>query len=131
MASKPTIAVVEDNADNRLLVRAILQADYRLLEYDSGAAALEGLARETPDLILLDISLPNMDGGEVLRTLRADERLRGVPSIALTAHAMLGDRDKFMRLGFDGYISKPITDVDAFRRTIATHLARPSGPQPR
>jgi CheY-like chemotaxis protein len=117
--------VVEDNADNRLLVRAILQAAYDLLEYESGAAALAAIPAAKPDLILLDISLPKMDGGQVLQKLRQDESLSAIPVIALTAHAMVGDREKYMHLGFDDYISKPITDVDAFRKTIERHL-RPS-----
>ncbi|UCE01414.1 MAG: response regulator [Candidatus Latescibacterota bacterium] len=128
MASRSRIAVVEDNADNRLLVRAILQANYDLLEYESGAEALAAIPAAKPDLILLDISLPKMDGGQVLQKLRQDESLSAVPVIALTAHAMVGDREKYMQLGFDDYISKPITDVEAFRGTIERHLRRPQKP---
>jgi CheY-like chemotaxis protein len=105
-----TIAIIEDNPDNRLLVRAILEPQYQVVEYESGFAGLEGLRREKPDLVLLDVSLPGMDGAEVLRRIRADARLCGLPVIALTAHAMAGDRERFVAAGFDDYVSKPILD---------------------
>ena len=104
------VAVVEDNPDNRLLVQAMLEDLYELSEYENGAEALAGLQQNRPDLVLLDISLPEMDGPEVLRNIRADENLRGLPVIALTAHAMAGDREKYLSAGFDGYVTKPITD---------------------
>lgn len=104
------IAVVEDNPDNRLLVQVILESQYQIDEYESGFAALEGLQKQEPDLVLLDISLPEMDGSEVLRRIRADERLRDLPVIALTAHAMAGDREKFLEAGFNDYVTKPIVD---------------------
>lgn len=104
------IAVVEDNPDNRLLLSAILEDVYRIDEYESGPEALEGLLRSTPDIILLDISLPGMDGLEVLQAIRADEKLQHLPVVALTAHAMAGDREKFLGAGFNDYLTKPITD---------------------
>ncbi len=107
-----TIAVVEDNADNRMLLRYILGDRYRVVEYADGVEALAGLRRERPDLVLLDISLPGMDGCEVLRRLRADGALRGLPVVALTAHAMAGDREHYLAKGFDHYVSKPIVDED-------------------
>ena len=116
------IAVVEDNPDNRLLVRVILEPLYQVTEYENGFAALEGLPRERPDLVLLDVSLPEMDGTEVLRRLRADPCLRELPVIALTAHAMAGDREKYLAAGFDDYVSKPIIDerllLEAIRRKL-------------
>lgn len=105
-----TIAVVEDNADNRLLLQAILDGMYDLVEYENGVDALAGLAASVPDLVLLDISLPGMDGNEILVRIRADERLRHLPVIALTAHAMSGDREKYLAAGFDDYVTKPIVD---------------------
>jgi two-component system cell cycle response regulator DivK len=105
-----TIAVVEDNPDNRLLLRALLDERYDLVEFDNGIDALAGLRTSLPDLVLLDISLPGMDGNEILSRIRNDERLRPLPVIALTAHAMAGDREKYLRAGFDDYITKPIVD---------------------
>jgi two-component system cell cycle response regulator DivK len=120
------IAVVEDNPDNRLLVQVILEPLYEVVEYETGFAALEGLPKEKPDLVLLDISLPEMDGAEVLRRMRADAQLRTLPVIALTAHAMSGDREKFIRAGFNDYVTKPIVDenilLDAIQRLL------PGGP---
>ena len=104
------VAVVEDNPDNRLLVRAILEDHYELFEYESGQEALDRLASDAPDLILLDISLPGMDGPELLAHLREDGSLVGTPVVALTAHAMVGDRERFLASGFDDYIPKPILD---------------------
>ena len=116
------IALVEDNPDNRLLVRVILESLYQVTEYETGFAALEGLAKEKPALLLLDVSLPEMDGTEVLRRIRADARLREVPVIALTAHAMSGDREKYLAAGFDEYVSKPIVDetllLDAIKKLL-------------
>ena len=105
-----TVAVVEDNADNRLLLQAILDGLYDVVEYENGIDALAGLAAQLPDLVLLDISLPGMDGNEILARIRADEGLRRLPVIALTAHAMAGDREKYLAAGFDDYITKPIVD---------------------
>lgn len=107
---KPKIAVVEDNPDNRLLVQALLEDLYEISEYETGTEAVEGLAEDAPDLILLDISLPEMDGTEVLRWVREHETLGEVPVIALTAHAMAGDREKYLAAGFNDYVTKPIVD---------------------
>jgi len=104
------IAVVEDNADNRLLLQALLGDQFQLTEYETGAEALAGLVQSPPDLVLLDISLPGMDGNEVLERIRADESIRHLPVIALTAHSMNGDREKFLARGFDDYVTKPIVD---------------------
>lgn len=106
------IAVVEDNPDNRLLVRVILEPFYEVVEYETGAAALAGIAAHKPDLVLLDISLPEMDGTEVLRRLRTDVELQALPVIALTAHAMSGDREKYLGAGFNDYVTKPIVDEE-------------------
>jgi CheY-like chemotaxis protein len=118
-----TIAVVEDNADNRLLLQAILDGLYDLVEYENGVDALAGLSASLPDLVLLDISLPGMDGNEILARIRADESLRRLPVIALTAHAMAGDREKYLAAGFNDYITKPIVDetilLDAIEKWLA------------
>jgi len=121
------IAVVEDNPDNRLLVRVILDSLYELTEYETGSSALEGLQSDPPDLVLLDVSLPEMDGTEVLRRIRADPRLRDLPVIALTAHAMATDREKFLAAGFDDYLTKPIVDENLLLDAIKAKLsAKPS-----
>lgn len=106
------VAVVEDNPDNRMLVQALLEDRYELSEYETGVEAVEGLPDNIPELILLDISLPKMDGTEVLAWLRTQDALKDIPVIALTAHAMAGDREKYLSLGFNEYVTKPIIDED-------------------
>lgn len=124
MSAKPTLAVVEDNADNRLLLQAILGDRYDLVEYENGADALAGLAASRPAVVLLDISLPGMDGREVLSRIRADADLKALPVIALTAHAMAGDREKFLAAGFDDYVTKPIVDENQLLGAIERLVAR-------
>ena len=119
---KRRLALVEDNLDNRILAHAFLDDRYAVDEYENGADALAGIALDRPDLVLLDISLPAMDGVEVLRRLRADPALAGLPVIALTAHAMAGDREKYLGLGFDDYVAKPIVDERLLLLAIARHL---------
>jgi CheY-like chemotaxis protein len=118
-----TVAVVEDNADNRLLLQAILDGLYDVVEYENGVDALAGLAAHLPDLVLLDISLPGMDGNEILARIRADETLRRLPVIALTAHAMAGDREKYLAAGFNDYITKPIVDETLLLRAMDKWIA--------
>jgi len=121
---KPKIAVVEDNLDNRLLVQAILEDQYEISEYETGMEVLDRLADNIPDLVLLDISLPGMDGTEVLRWVRSQELLRELPVIALTAHAMSGDREKYLEMGFDEYVTKPIVDEEVLVGAIERLLAK-------
>lgn len=118
------IAVVEDNPDNRLLVQAILEDRYELSEYETGSEAVAGLGADLPDLILLDISLPEMDGTEVLAWIRQQGALKDTPVIALTAHAMAGDREKYLRAGFNDYLTKPIVDESVLTETIERWLGR-------
>jgi two-component system cell cycle response regulator DivK len=122
-----TIAIVEDNADNRLLLQAILEGLYDLVEYENGTDALAGLTASLPDLVLLDISLPGMDGNEILSRIRADAKLRALPVIALTAHAMAGDREKYLAAGFNDYITKPIVDETILLSAIDRWLASSRG----
>lgn len=118
------IAVVEDNPDNRLLVNALLEDSYEISEYETGVEAVEGLPGDPPDLVLLDISLPEMDGTEVLAWIRRQPQFEQLPVIALTAHAMAGDREKYLAAGFNDYVTKPIVDEDvllgAIRRCLET-----------
>jgi CheY-like chemotaxis protein len=99
---------VDDNADNRLIIRTYLEDRYHIVEFSDGKEAIRGVQQARPDVMLLDISLPDMDGLEVLQVLRADANLRDLPVIALTAHAMMGDRERFLRSGFDAYAAKPL-----------------------
>ena len=120
------IAVVEDNPDNRLLVSAILDDAYDLSEYESGKEVLAGLKDDPPDLMLLDISLPEMDGTEVLAWIRKQEEFQDLPVIALTAHAMAGDREKYLAAGFNEYVTKPILDEDVLLEAIQRCLGQAS-----
>ena len=121
------ILVVEDNEKNRKLVRDVLTVTgYRLLEAETGEDGVR-LAREhRPDLILMDIQLPGIDGIEALRRLRADEATKGIPVMAVTASAMAVDRQKIMAAGFDGYQSKPIS-VKPFLAAVRQMLDRGAG----
>jgi len=122
---KPKIVVIEDNPDNRLLVSALLEEFYDLAEYESGMSAMQGLVGDHPDLVLLDISLPEIDGPEVLEWIRGRDELKNVPVVALTAHAMAGDREKFLAQGFNDYVTKPIVDETVLLETIARWLTSP------
>ena len=104
------ILVVEDNERNLKLVRDVLQfAGYDVVEARSGEQGV-ALANEcTPDLVLMDLQLPNMDGTQALRLLRQSPRTREVPVVAVTAFAMKEDRDRALKAGFDGYLEKPIS----------------------
>ncbi|MEI6898338.1 MAG: response regulator [Bacteroidota bacterium] len=117
----PTILLVEDNPDNTETVKALLGKRYHLLTAETGPEGLE-LARKTiPNLILLDISLPGMDGFKILDEIKKDDRLKGMPVIALTAKAMKGDQESLLGYGFDDYIPKPI-DSDLFDNHIKKWL---------
>ncbi len=122
------VAIVEDNEDNRLLLRAIVGDRYELQEYEDGKEALQGIQDEEPDLLLLDISLPEMDGTEVLQEIRKNDRFRDLPVIALTAHAMSGDRERLLRLGFDDYFSKPILEPEELLDSMAALIASGASP---
>jgi len=122
---KPKISIVEDNPDNRLLVQALLEEHYDLAEHETGNSAVEGLIDDHPDLVLLDISLPDLDGTDVLRWIREQDELKDVPVVALTAHAMAGDREKFLGQGFNDYVTKPIVDETILLETISRWLKTP------
>ena len=121
--SERKILVVEDNDMNMQLVEYLLEErGYDIVKATSGEEAL-ALTRETvaPDLILMDIHLPGMDGLSVVRAIKEDTRTARIPVLALTAHAMRGDKDRFLEAGCDGYISKPI-DVKTFVASIERYL---------
>ena len=109
----PQVLVVEDNEKNMKLFRDVLQATgYRTLEATTGGQAVELATEHAPDLVLMDIQLPDIGGVEALGRLRADERTKGLTVVALTAQAMEGDRERFLAAGFDGYLSKPVNVAD-------------------
>jgi signal transduction histidine kinase/CheY-like chemotaxis protein/HAMP domain-containing protein len=118
---KPVILVVEDNPDNMLTARALLKDHYRVIEAENGKAGIEQAIAHKPDLILMDISLPVMDGILALKGIREEESLRKIPVIALTASAMKGNREEILAYGFDGYIAKPI-EGQAFLEIIREKL---------
>ena len=113
-----TVAVVDDNADNRLIIRTILEDQYEIQEFSSGIEAIQGFKKSMPDVVILDISLPEMDGTEILRRIREDSELHELPIVALTAHAMVGDREKYLAMGFNDYVAKPILDMNVLFSTI-------------
>lgn len=116
------ILLVEDNADNRLLVTVLLEERYRVVEAASAEEALLLLPMIRPELFLIDITLPGMDGVQLLAELRRLPRSAAVPAIAFTAHAMEGDRERFLAAGFDGYLSKPILEERLLHDAVAGAL---------
>jgi CheY-like chemotaxis protein len=103
------ILLVEDNELNRdMLIRRLQRRGYQVESAINGKEGLEKAETSIPDLILLDLSLPEMDGWEVLQHLKQNERLKKIPVVALTAHALLSDRDRAFAAGFDEYDIKPI-----------------------
>ena len=107
------ILVVEDNEKNMKLLRDVLEsAGYRTVEATTGGRAVELAAERRPDLVLMDVQLPDLNGVEALGRLRADERTASIPVLAVTAQAMQGDRERFLAAGFDGYVSKPVNIVE-------------------
>ena len=117
-----TIFHVEDNFDNRLLVRRLLNASgYKVVEAENAARAKETLQTLRPDLILMDINMPDMDGYTLTNQIKAFPNLANVPVIAITANVMKGDRERTLSAGCDGYIEKPI-DVDRFVEQVEKYL---------
>jgi len=115
------ILVVEDNEMNMKLLRDVLVATgYRTLEATTGREAVELATEHAPDLVLMDIQLPDLDGAQALRRLRADGRTAAIPVLAVTAQAMHGDRERFLAAGFDGYVSKPV-NVRELIGTVRQH----------
>lgn len=116
------ILVAEDNLPNRELIREILEAcGYDVIEAGDGQQALDKLEENLPDLVLLDIQMPVLDGYAVVRKLRQTPRLANLKVLALTAYAMQGDREKVLEAGFDGYLTKPV-DMVSLAKEIAQLL---------
>jgi two-component system, cell cycle response regulator DivK len=119
-----TVLIIEDNAINMTLAIFLLQsAGHTVLSARDGEAGLKLARSERPDLILMDIQLPGMDGLEATGVLKRDEATRAIPVIALTALAMKGDEERIRAAGCDGYVAKPMR-YQEFLATIAAHLAR-------
>lgn len=124
MTRNKKILYIEDAFENRMLIRRILEADgYTVLEAENARHALEVLNTETPDLILMDINMPDIDGYTLTTQLRKLPSLENIPIIALTANVMRGDRERTIEAGCNGYIQKPI-DVDTFSDHIKSYLKR-------
>ena len=122
MPNNSTILYVEDNIDNRTLVRRILMAEgYNLLEAVNAKEALEILNNTLPDLILMDINMPDMDGYSLTAQIKSTSGFESIPIIALTANVMRGDRERSLEAGCDGYIQKPI-DIDTLSEQIERFL---------
>ncbi len=117
--SNKRVLVVEDNRDNMTLIVDILESmDYSVIKAEDGEEGIRVAGTEHPDLILMDLSLPKIDGWDATRTIKADDKLKHIPIIALTAHAMVGDRERALEAGCDDYLTKPIN-----LRTLAQKLA--------
>ena len=124
MVDTKKILYVEDTFENRLLIRRLLQFEgYIVLEAENARKALEVLRKVTPDLILMDINMPDIDGYTLTTWLRTVPRLMYTPILALTANVMRGDKERSLSAGCDGYIQKPI-DIDAFTSTIERFINR-------
>jgi two-component system cell cycle response regulator DivK len=118
------VLLVEDNEMNMKLFRDVLQAaGYATLEATSGEEAVEVARTHAPALVLMDVQLPGIDGVEALARLRREEQTASIPVLALTAQAMIGDREHFLDAGFDGYVSKPV-DIVELIRTVKEHCGR-------
>ena len=122
--NRGTILYIEDNPDNRLLIRRVLNAEgYTVQEASNASSALTALETMRPDLILMDINMPDMDGYTLTAHIRALPNLGLVPIVALTANVMKGDRERSLEAGCDGYIQKPV-DIDTLTQQIERFLKR-------
>ncbi len=122
MADNKTILHIEDNFENRVLVKRLLLAEgYNLVEAENAYQALDLLKTVQPDLILMDINMPEMDGYTLTRKIKENPAFLNVPVLAITANVMKGDRERTLQAGCDGYIDKPI-DIDKFYETLSQFL---------
>jgi two-component system, cell cycle response regulator DivK len=129
-ATAKRILVVEDNELNMKLLNDVLEAHgYEVMSTARGAVALEWARQHRPDLILMDLQLPDLSGLEATRQLKSDPETRGIPIIAVTAFAMAGDEKRALDHGCDAYVAKPIV-LRSFLTLIANFIGLPEGPQP-
>lgn len=116
------VLLVDDTPANRVLAEKLLRvAGHEVVVAETGAGALALARDQRPDLVLLDLGLPDIDGWEILRRLRGGAETRALRIVALTAHAMVGDRERALAAGFDGYMSKPI-DVTTFAQIVIGYM---------
>jgi len=121
-------ALIEDNENNRYLLRLLLEhAGFEVVMAADGRSGLDLARREAPDVILLDIQMPEMDGYQVAAALKSDPVLARIPIVGVSSFAMPGDRDKAMRYGFAGYIEKPV-DPERFANSVMMFLKGAKGP---
>ena len=126
--SKVRILIVEDNEDNQELMRFLLErAGYDVMSVQNGMDGVKTARREKPDIILMDLSLPELDGWSAARQIKADPEIGDIPMIAVTAHTLPGDRRKALDAGFDSYISKPI-NIHMFDITVGKVLEQKRHP---
>ncbi|MGC1378847.1 MAG: response regulator [Anaerolineales bacterium] len=126
--AKIRILIVEDNEDNQDLMRFLLErAGYEVSTVENGLEGIEAARRDNPDIILMDLSLPELDGWSAAREIKADPVLAKIPLIAVTAHTLAGDRRKALEAGFDSYISKPI-NIHMFDVTVGKVLEQKQNP---
>ena len=124
--TKKRILYVEDNFENRILVRRVLEAEgYKILEAPTAAEAFRQLKSGNPELILMDINMPEMDGYTLTAKIKEHEAYRNIPVIAMTANVMRGDKERSLEAGCDGYIQKPI-DIDILSEQVERYLKRKS-----
>ena len=121
-AETAKVLYIEDSFDNRLLVRRILDAEgYQVLEAENAEEGLAMARGSLPDLIMIDINMPEMDGLTLTSMMKADKQLCDIPVVAITANVMRGDRERTLAAGCDGYIQKPI-DIEEFPQVVAQYL---------
>jgi two-component system, cell cycle response regulator DivK len=126
--AKVRILIVEDNEDNQELMRFLLErAGYAVISVENGVKGVQSARSEKPDIILMDLSLPELDGWSAARQIKADPELNNIPMIAVTAHTLPGDRRKALDAGFDSYISKPI-NIHMFDITVGKVLEQKQKP---
>ena len=114
--ARKKILVVDDTEFNRELLAQLLEDDFDLVVAEDGAEALEKIEQEKPDLVLMDLGLPIMDGWEATRRIKANEAQKHIPVIAVTSHAMIGEESKAREAGCDGYLPKPIDEEELFKK---------------
>lgn len=113
-AGRPRVLVIEDIEINRDLLQQLLEDDYEVRSAEDGESGLAAVGDWRPDVILLDLSLPKLDGWSVARAIRRDPELQGMRVVALTAHAMHGDREDALAAGCDAYLTKPLDETELF-----------------